>query len=380
MAKHQISNNRNLIIVGLILGTIALGFVLLKNQQASLSKNIQNTSPTLTTKDPWLTDDDSDSLPSIVELATGGNPNESFDITCGQKTCNYDNKETPQKISNLLFLIDSSGSMAARFDNSTRMEVAKKVLNDYLAQVPSDGKVGLIVYGHKGSSAAADKSISCAGIESIYDLASPDQTKWSQIISTLKPVGYTPIGGALDKAREVLATHKGEATQIIIISDGIETCGTDPVAKARAMKAEGITVKVDVVAMQVSQADGSLLSQIAAAGGGTFQNVQSSEDLGKKIRDFANEQEKFTKTVRCNTTQWISYTKCLSTTRDSAIKYIDTNYPACVAKNFKTCQSLKSSIIDQTMKYFNVGTDKAINANDDASTNWYKTTPTPSAP
>jgi len=50
--------------------------------------------------------------------------------------------------SNVLFILDGSGSMWAKVEGRAKIDVAKEVLGGLLSDLPSDTRVGLVAYGH----------------------------------------------------------------------------------------------------------------------------------------------------------------------------------------------------------------------------------------
>ena len=69
---------------------------------------------------------------------------------------------------NLLLILDASGSMWQKVEGEFKIVVARKVLKGLLGELPADSKVGLIAYGHR-------KKSDCADIETIMPLAALDK-------------------------------------------------------------------------------------------------------------------------------------------------------------------------------------------------------------
>src|SRR3989344_4503937 len=133
---------------------------------------------------------------------------------------------------NIFLIVDSSGSMAGIINGRSKMDIAKEAINRFVGDVKgSDVNLSIIVYGHKGSNAAADKTLSCSGIEELYAFGPAQPEKALAVVSALRPVGWTPIAQSLQKASDVLRTHSGNTDRnlIVLVSDGEETCNGDPV-------------------------------------------------------------------------------------------------------------------------------------------------------
>ncbi len=111
----------------------------------------------------------------------------------------------------------------------------------------------------------------------------------------LRGSGTTPIAGALDSARTYLASVSGADAQaacrpyrVILLTDGAETCGGNPIASAAALRAAGYSVYVIGFATRPDYA--AQLNSIASAGGtaaAIFAN--DSVELSSAISDIVND-------------------------------------------------------------------------------------------
>ncbi|MBM7691414.1 hypothetical protein JOC77_000819 [Peribacillus deserti] len=75
-----------------------------------------------------------------------------------------------KKKTNIIVLMDASGSMKESVTGGTKMKLAKKAIGTFMSQLPPDSNSSLLVYGHKGSGSEADKEMSCKAVESVYPL------------------------------------------------------------------------------------------------------------------------------------------------------------------------------------------------------------------
>ena len=188
---------------------------------------------------------------------------------------------------NIIIILDSSGSMAEGISGGKKMDIAKKVLNNFVENLPERAWVGLMAYGHKGSSAASSKALSCAGIEMVYPLSALNKNQLMQAINSFQPTGYTPIAGSLQKAKEILASKDPEKTTNIIylISDGIETCDGDPVAVAKELNGLNVQTLVNIVGFGVDGSAQAQLKATAQAGGGEYFSANSADEMEKIFND-----------------------------------------------------------------------------------------------
>lgn len=176
---------------------------------------------------------------------------------------------------NLLMILDASGSMWGRIDGQPKITVSKEAAAKAISALPAEIKTGLLFYGHR-------RKGDCQDIE----LVTPIGTPLPEILNRLGGVnakGKTPLTTSLEKAGELLATREGEST-VLLISDGIETCGGDPCAAVAAMRARGIKLVVHVIGFDVRGAAVDQLQCIARAGGGSYFQANDTSGLQQALQ------------------------------------------------------------------------------------------------
>ncbi|RWZ60617.1 VWA domain-containing protein [Halobacillus fulvus] len=181
---------------------------------------------------------------------------------------------------NIAILLDASGSMAQTIGGETKMQLAKKAIDDFVSSMPEGSNVALRVYGHKGSNADADKELSCGSTEVVYPFQSYDAEEFQASLDNVEPTGWTPLGKSIHEAEKDFANFE-EARQhlVYIVSDGIETCGEDPVAAAESLNQSDIEAVVNVIGFDVDEEGQQQLLSVADAGGGEFETVDTAEDF-----------------------------------------------------------------------------------------------------
>jgi len=198
---------------------------------------------------------------------------------------------------NVMIVLDASGSMGHMAGKKTRMEAAKEAIRIFAESLPPEARVGLRVYGHEGSGAESAKELSCSKSDVMYPLQAYDPQKMDEALAQFKPAGWTPIALALQKAQEDLSSFKGEnSTNIIyLVSDGIETCGGDPVAVAQQLGSSDITPIVNVVGFGVDGEGQRQLKQVADAAGGRYVLIQDQKELLSEFQQASEIAQKWTK-------------------------------------------------------------------------------------
>ncbi|MCK5098688.1 MAG: VWA domain-containing protein, partial [Desulfobacteraceae bacterium] len=172
--------------------------------------------------------------------------------------------------SDLLFILDCSGSMWGRVDNQPKIVIAKKVLKDLLEDVPDDMNLGLLAYGHR-------RKGDCSDISLVSDIGSSKQDLIQQLLN-LNAKGKTPIEKALAQTSKIFPKHDSSST-VILISDGIETCDGDPCSYIKTLKEQGITLKVHVIGFHVNNKAAEQLKCIADAGDGGYFSAGNTQEL-----------------------------------------------------------------------------------------------------
>ncbi len=183
-----------------------------------------------------------------------------------------------QAKNNLLFVVDSSGSMWGQVDGVTKMTTAKQALTRLIGDLPASTNTGIMAYGHREKSA-------CDDVEMISPISPSSRSSADAALSLLSPLGKTPIAYALQRAGDVLGnTASGDTNHIVLISDGIETCGGDPCAVASRLAARNINVKVHVVGFDIAAKYRAQLQCIADNGNGKYFSADSTKGFTEAIK------------------------------------------------------------------------------------------------
>ena len=181
----------------------------------------------------------------------------------------------PEPKTRILFLLDASGSMMAKWEDSDRMSIAKNLLAelvDSLGQY-SNVEVALRVYGHQSGRERND----CKDTKLEVPFAAGNNSaaikkKLEQII----PRGNTPITYSLQQTATDFPTDKARNV-IILITDGLESCGGDPCAVSLALQKNRIFLRPFIIGIGIDPEYERQLSCIGeyfnAADVKTFENV-----------------------------------------------------------------------------------------------------------
>lgn len=196
-------------------------------------------------------------------------------------------KEDLKEKINVVLLLDASGSMRGSVGGKTKMAVAKRVLRGFVGRLPKSANVALRVYGHVGSNSEADKRRSCRASEAVLPLQPLDRKKFKRAIASFDARGWTPLARSLRKARADFRGADGEDSSnfVYVVSDGVETCGGNPVKQARALNRSDISVQVNIVGFDVDPRAAAQLRRAAKGGGGKFFQASDAEELDRVFRE-----------------------------------------------------------------------------------------------
>ena len=173
------------------------------------------------------------------------------------------------------FVLDASGSMRAAMAGSTQMEVAKQTIKSTIAIIPPDTNVALRVYAHRVEQ--ADKAGSCVDTELMIPFGPLNVAAFSAKVDSIQPKGYTPIAYSLQQVANDFGIEREAEKVVILVSDGEETCGGDPVKAVQDLIAKGFKLKLHAVGFNVDAKTQAQLQAIAAAGGGRYYDARNPE-------------------------------------------------------------------------------------------------------
>ena len=186
----------------------------------------------------------------------------------------------PVPVASLVIAIDASGSMAARIGGESKMDAAKRAATGFLAGIPAGTRVGLVAFGHRGNNTPDGKARSCSAVEAVYPLGQANAAEVGRALQQVQATGWTPLAAAITAAGASFAPGTPAGAQVVyVVSDGLETCGGDPVAAARALNAGPVKAVVNIIGFDLSAADRAQLQAVASAGGGSFVEAGSAGAL-----------------------------------------------------------------------------------------------------
>lgn len=198
----------------------------------------------------------------------------------------------------VVLCIDTSGSMASTDVAPTRSEASREAALAFINGVPDGTRIGLVAF-----SAAA---FPLGPLSADRDIARDALSRLPE------PNGGTAIGDALAAAAHLLPP--GGRRAIVLVTDGVNNAGSDPLTIASEIGAQGISIFTIGIGTNGSgelipgtdenaELDEDALRSIAASGNGTYARVGDAaalqERLGSLARSTIVERRRVDLTVPC---------------------------------------------------------------------------------
>lgn len=175
---------------------------------------------------------------------------------------------------NVLILVDRSLSMGETIGGERKIDIAKESLADFINSL-SGVYVNVIVFPEGNA----------CGYRKVVEWTPVDSDKpgiISKIQTQMFPIGSTPIEETLRAgAREFPAQGSKE---IVLVSDGEETCDEDPCKAIIELRAQGIDITVRAIGFDITDEGRAQLKCIARESGGTYSDAIDKAGLKSALR------------------------------------------------------------------------------------------------
>ena len=153
-----------------------------------------------------------------------------------------------QPTNRILFIFDDSYSMYAPWNSNIKIEVAKKVMGEFLdslVNVPGL-ELALRCYGHT-TFFKPDRNCKDTRLEVPFGPAKTTAAKIKQRINRLEPMGTTPIAYSLGESASDFTSCGNCRNIVILITDGIEECGGFPCEVSADLQRKGVFLRPFVI-------------------------------------------------------------------------------------------------------------------------------------
>lgn len=232
---------------------------------------------------------------------------------------NYINDDTE-----VLFIMDFSGSMNKRLGYAPKAFLAIDAIRAILNETGERTKIGLRVFGitdrnmyeYSESGREFNRLNICTASTLVMPIARYNNENISDILSRYKAQGATPIGYSLRQAIQNDFSPNAALKHIILVTDGYENCGDDPCVYISKIMQLRNDIKIDVIGITIDENQYSKLNCIAKAAKGNYYRVDSPTDFDIMFKQAFRSSAPPIKTQTVQPVKTI-----LNTTSSSNIKY-----------------------------------------------------------
>lgn len=184
----------------------------------------------------------------------------------------------PRERATVVLAIDSSRSMEAVDVPPTRIEAARSAARSFLDDLPSKFQVGIVSFARRAR---------------ILSRPTVDRVALGFALDSLETKPGTAIGDGIMSALDSRPEGRDVPLVVVLLSDGDNTTGTDPLEAAE--RAAGMNVKVFTIAFGgdapgtgVPPPDDGTLRQVAEATGASFFDAPTAADLHDVYKDLGS--------------------------------------------------------------------------------------------
>jgi Ca-activated chloride channel family protein len=185
--------------------------------------------------------------------------------------------DSPLCTDDAMLVFDASSSMA-RLTNGggTRIGEAREAARRVVPAASRSRRLGLVVYG------PGDGGDACANIALSVPPASGTAGRILAEIEATPTAGPTPLTRSVEAASEALGFRERRSV-VVLLTDGDETCGGDPCATARRLKAEARGLTVHVLGFMLGTFARFRAACLAEETGGLFVPAQTLDELEEAL-------------------------------------------------------------------------------------------------
>lgn len=178
----------------------------------------------------------------------------------------------------IYIIYDSSNSMWGALDDGARKyEAADTALNNFLKTDFGARELAFRIYGKN----VADD---CSDSELVVPFSTADDAKSAigDAMSDTRPKGRTPIDRSLRAALSDIGDRKSD---IILITDGVESCDADPCALMEEWRDKDVGIRVHVVGLGLDEMGKAAMTCIAETSGAKYYDAASSDELAEGLSE-----------------------------------------------------------------------------------------------
>ncbi|MCB0668447.1 MAG: VWA domain-containing protein [Saprospiraceae bacterium] len=177
----------------------------------------------------------------------------------------------------IIFIYDASGSMWGEMQGKTKVEIARDVLSETIDRFSESQRIGLVAYGHR-------KEGDCQDVEYLVEASNKSHELVKNHIAKINPLGRTPLAYSATKVIEKLQPG-GEKATVILITDGIESCGGDLCSVIQEARAAGIDFRLHVIGFGLTDENLGPLKCAAQAANGKYYDAGNAAEFSSVLEE-----------------------------------------------------------------------------------------------
>jgi hypothetical protein len=171
-----------------------------------------------------------------------------------------------------MIVLDASRSMWAKIGGGSKFTLARASLTQAVARYQGSIAFGLVAFGHRRASSCAAELRARPG-----ELTANTPAKL--LFGAIKPVVQKPIGTALEQAAKE-GTSAGGSFDIVLITDGPDSCKADLCGAAKALKKGTPGLRIHVIDFDPrAKASVKALACVAKATNGELRTASNAAEL-----------------------------------------------------------------------------------------------------
>ena len=188
----------------------------------------------------------------------------------------------PNRSHQVYLILDGSGSMLAEINGRQKFEIARRAVKDLINVLPAHTQVALRVYGHRKRAIEPGAEEDTA-LE--VEWGPLDRRELSRTLDRLRPRGKTPLSLSLERAADDVGRARGDGqTIVVLLTDGGEDAGRNPVQAARAF-GERTDARFYILGFDINRKTWlDQLREMARVSGGQYRPVGGAGRLAEDLK------------------------------------------------------------------------------------------------
>lgn len=180
----------------------------------------------------------------------------------------------------IVLVVDISNSMSEPFGAGTKFGIMSEAARQLVDALDARATVGLTVFG---------TGMNCTAVEVPVPPASGKLAEVRRVTRGLRvnPAGNTPLTAALETA--IRAAGRGHEITVLLLSDGGEACGRDPVRMLEELRQAGYRFRIHALTFEQIYEPRLIMAAIASIGGGRLVQFRPGDEVGRRLRRLLDE-------------------------------------------------------------------------------------------